>query len=363
MVIAETPYLVMEYVEAEGLDRLIEARPEPGRAIDAVIQLLSGLHCIHEAGIVHRDVKPENVLVLQDETVRLADFGVARIGDLEATTAAIIGTPFYMSPEQIAGRAPDRRGDIFSCGVVLYELLTGQKPFAAESFEELSERIAARDRQKADALVPGLPQGIEQVIALALEPEPDARFQTARAFAEALADAFGPAAKAHQPTIIEPLSAEAQAEAEAGAQAEAEAPAPGPASPHSPVPEADRRRIEEALTREIGPAAHSIVEQGAASAADTDSLVEHLCRWLGDPARAARFRAAVEASGPLPGELKDALARLLVVHIGPIAPMLVKKCAKAANSDHELVETLAGHIADDKARAKFLKDAADLWER
>src|SRR5216684_3935089 len=128
------PYLVMEYLEGEALDKMIAARRNFSlvEKLDIIINVLNGLHYAHERNIVHRDVKPANVMVLKDGSVKIVDFGIARLGNNTLTrTGQIVGTISYMSPEQINGKVVDRRSDVFSAGVMLFELLTYVLPFDA----------------------------------------------------------------------------------------------------------------------------------------------------------------------------------------------------------------------------------------
>jgi len=184
-------YIVMEYVEGKELkDRLDSGQGFDLNTIFAVMgQLLDGLHFAHEAGVIHRDIKPANVMLDTQGHAKLADFGVARIteGDdqLEKTRAgALIGTPSYMSPEQIQGQTIDRRTDIFSAGVLFYHMLTGKKPFEGTGFA-LAAKIIQEEPAWPSTVVQ-IPPDIDRVVARALAKEADKRFPTALAFAEAL---------------------------------------------------------------------------------------------------------------------------------------------------------------------------------
>ncbi|HEX7961336.1 MAG TPA: serine/threonine-protein kinase, partial [Terriglobales bacterium] len=129
---AGNPYMVMEYMPGEPLDKIIDIR-RPMSIVDRlgiIIQVSSALNYAHQHGIVHRDIKPGNVMVMPDGSVKILDFGIARVQDKSMTkTGQIIGTINYMSPEQLKGQVVDGRSDIFSAGVVLYELLSGSLPF------------------------------------------------------------------------------------------------------------------------------------------------------------------------------------------------------------------------------------------
>ncbi len=131
----ETPYIVMEFLRGGSLAERL--RQEPAMSLrdklDTAIQLCAGLEAAHTQGVVHRDVKPGNVWICLDGTVKLLDFGIATAASSGATFAEVMGSPGYMSPEQVAGKDLDGRTDIFSAGVVMYEMLTGRRPFEADS--------------------------------------------------------------------------------------------------------------------------------------------------------------------------------------------------------------------------------------
>src|SRR5215468_5373034 len=160
-------YIVMEYVDGGTLkDRLKRALP-PGEAIDFIIQAAEGLDCAHRNGIVHRDVKPANMLVRKDGHLLLSDFGIAKI--LEGTTNLTragtgIGTPQYMSPEQGTGQAVDRRSDIYSLGIVLFHMLAGRVPYTADSPISITVKHMNEPLPLEFLHMKGIPQPIEQVV-------------------------------------------------------------------------------------------------------------------------------------------------------------------------------------------------------
>jgi hypothetical protein len=182
-------YIVMEYVEGEGLDaRLRSVGPlEVAQVAPLVSQIAAALDHLHARGIVHRDVKPANVLVTPDGRVKITDFGVARSDDpAETSEEDIYGTPQYMAPEQIQGRPLDARTDVFALGVLLQEALTGQKPFPGTTVAEVTHRIVYEPPVAAMRDGIPLPSPLAAVLARALAKDPADRFPTAGALAEAL---------------------------------------------------------------------------------------------------------------------------------------------------------------------------------
>ena len=185
-------YIVMEYIKGRELKDYFDAKEQFDlRTILRLMgELLDALEFAHEAGIIHRDVKPANVMVDAGGRAKLTDFGVARFTDPEgeqgeATRAgAMIGTPSYMSPEQIQGQAIDRRTDIFSAGVLFYQFLTGQKPFEGTQWV-LAKKIIQDDPVWPSSIVQ-IPPAIDRVVARALAKLPEHRYQSARGFADAL---------------------------------------------------------------------------------------------------------------------------------------------------------------------------------
>ena len=185
-------YIVMEYIKGRELKDYFDAKEAFDlKAIFRVMtEVLDALDFAHEAGVIHRDVKPANVMIDAGGHAKLADFGVARIteGDgeqAEATRAGtMIGTPSYMSPEQIQGQTIDHRTDIFSAGILFYQFLTGQKPFEGQQWA-LAKKIIQDDPVWPSKLVQ-IPSEIDRVVARAMAKAPEHRYQRARAFAASL---------------------------------------------------------------------------------------------------------------------------------------------------------------------------------
>ncbi len=176
-------YIVMEYIDGITLKEFIE-RQGSLRWKDAVyftIQILKGLQHAHDKGIVHRDVKPQNIMVLSDGTIKVADFGIARFARNEQRTITdkAIGSVHYISPEQARGEKTDEKADIYSVGVMLYEMLTGQLPFEAESAVSVAIMQLQRDPKLPTEINPAIPLGLEQITMHAMQKTPERRYQSA----------------------------------------------------------------------------------------------------------------------------------------------------------------------------------------
>jgi serine/threonine protein kinase len=182
-------YITMELVEGRSLQSLLDEHqsfPLP-RAIKIIEQACSALDYAHKHNIIHRDVKPANLMIAADDTVKITDFGTAKILRFNTTeTAAVIGTPSYMSPEQIKGKTVDGRSDIFALGVILYELVTGEKPFPGQNITTVIYKIVNEEPIPPRKLDPSLNAGLCNVIARALAKDPTTRFQTCGELLEAL---------------------------------------------------------------------------------------------------------------------------------------------------------------------------------
>ncbi len=176
-------YIVMEYIEGITLKEFIE-REGSLRWKDAVhftVQILKGLQHAHDKGIVHRDVKPQNIMVFSDGTIKVTDFGIARFArsDQRTITDKAIGSVHYISPEQARGEKTDEKADIYSVGVMLYEMLTGRLPFQAESAVSVAIMQLQRDPQLPTEINGSIPQGLEQITMHAMQKTPERRYQSA----------------------------------------------------------------------------------------------------------------------------------------------------------------------------------------
>ena len=213
----DSVYLVMEMADGEDLRRLIERHGKLSLhvASELLDQLCSALDEAHQRSIVHRDLKPENILVRSTPNgyrVKVLDFGIAKLKDLSTTSATltqvgtVIGTPAYMSPEQCRGREVDSRSDIYSLGIILYEMLTGSVPFYAKHSAEVVALHVSELPPPPSARNPAIPPAVEAVVMRALQKNPDARQQSAGEFAKELATAVRAASALPQATEAMPLA-------------------------------------------------------------------------------------------------------------------------------------------------------------
>ncbi len=181
-------FLAMAYIEGQTLKQKIAQRPLPlPEALDITIQIGQGLQAAHEKGIVHRDIKPGNIVVSGKGQVQILDFGLAQVADLSRITKSStrLGTPAYMSPEQAEGRATDHRSDIWAFGVVLYEMLAGELPFSGEREEAIIYSILHQEPEPVTARRAGLPLEIDRILGKTMAKAPAERYQHVD---EALAD-------------------------------------------------------------------------------------------------------------------------------------------------------------------------------
>jgi serine/threonine-protein kinase len=184
-----TPYIAMEHIEGPTLKEIVRERGAlpPALAADVVVQILRAARYAHKHGIVHRDLKPHNVILDEEGRVKVTDFGIARAGASEMTeTGAIMGTAHYLSPEQAQGQPVDGRSDLYSIGVILYELLTGRVPFDAESPVSIAVRHVSEVPVPAAEVNPEVPPALDAVTMRALAKAPEDRFQDADAFIAAV---------------------------------------------------------------------------------------------------------------------------------------------------------------------------------
>ncbi len=189
----DTLFIALEYLEGQSLaQRAGHGRPLPWReALRLVGQVAEGLHHAHTQGVIHRDVKPANVMVLPSGDAKILDFGVARLDDGSLTNPGdLCGTPLYMSPEQASGHPLDARSDIFSLGAVAFTILTGQSPFDAPTVSAILMRVMHRMPPPPSEIVAGIPKEVDEIVARALAKMPEDRYPDAHQLAEDVDDAL-----------------------------------------------------------------------------------------------------------------------------------------------------------------------------
>jgi len=202
---AGTYYIAMEFVKGRELQSYLEANERFAMhdIVRVMGQLLEALQYSHKHGVVHRDIKPSNIIILADGTAKVADFGIARLESSNLTQAGmVLGTPSYMSPEQFMGQTVDGRSDLFSAGVILYQLLTGEKPFTG-SLTTIMHKVLQEEPLPPSKLNVQVPRAFDAVIRKALAKRPDERYQIAGEFLDAIRQAaVATAAGAAEPTLI-----------------------------------------------------------------------------------------------------------------------------------------------------------------
>lgn len=366
------PYIVMEYVQGRELrDYLKDRQPLPlANAVAVIVQVLQALGHAHAHGVVHRDIKPGNIILLADGQVKVTDFGIARLETVSGLTQVgmTVGTPGYMAPEQFRGTEADRRADLYATGVVLFELLTGSRPFTGRGASELMYQVLNEPPRKATLLNPRLPPELDDVLAKALAKSPDDRFQEAVEFIAAL----------------ESLKLVEREIAVDGSTVIRVAPVQAPEPPPNALPGWDSSlltQIEQQLVVYLGPVAKILVRKTALQVGSPKELIQQVAAAIpGEQDRLMfqrRLRAmaggtvtglgtgATSASvmgshmsgslGPFDQALLETARRDLAVHLGPIAKVLVKQVANKARNPRELYQQLAEHIPTAAERAAFLK--------
>jgi serine/threonine-protein kinase len=375
-------FIAMEYVDGTGLREYLSRKAtfDLGQIVAIVSQVLEALDFAHERGVVHRDIKPANLILTASGAVKVADFGIARIDTSNLTNAGMVmGTPSYMSPEQCQGKEIDRRSDIFSTGVVLYELLTGEKPFAG-SIETIAFKICYEDPKPPSAMsqMP-VTAALDAIVVTALAKAPGARFQNARAFNRALRQALDPeltwkgeAVDATQLNL---------------AAVTMEAP------PTLAWDDTILQTVERQLAHFVGPMARIIVRKAAAKTGDTAELYTLASESISDVEDRRRFIEGVPGatqpepsafSGthpisvrkgqtapaqsrsrtggtqplvprPLDQEFVDQTTQRLAAYLGPVARVVARKAAQKAGTQQEFVQLVAGHLGEQE-RGAFLRE-------
>ncbi len=360
----DPPYIVMEFVQGRALSSILrELRGNPsgrGAALPtltrAMLQVLDGLGAAHALGVVHRDIKPGNIMVTPQGLPKIADFGIARLG-LSALTAAggVVGTPSYMAPEQAMGHPVDHRIDLFAVAAVLYEIQLGRPPFAAPSLAETLLRLTAPEPADLGVLA-GTTLGA--VLARGLAKDRDFRFASAADFAGALRTALadGVLAEEEATRVLAPSALPA-----------------GTLSGSAFRPAlVERLRVD--LASRLGPLAATLLRRAVATSASEEELLRACAAMIEAPEERVAFLrlhgAAAESAPPpatataarsptlaaspsfdLAPATREAATAALAFVVGPLAKVLVQKAAGQAADASHFVELLCAHATPEEAPA------------
>jgi serine/threonine-protein kinase len=387
-------YIAMEYVAGVCLHEplALGLRLPLADTLSLVDQLLDALACAHAQGVWHRDIKPANLLLTPEGRLKVTDFGIARIdGGTQTQHTSVLGSPGYMAPERYTNDSPDARVDLFACGVLLYELLTGHAPFrgaaGAVMFQVLHDEPPPPSTL---ALDPPVPAALDAVVARAMAKRAVDRYADAGAMRDALAAAAGmPIAPRLSAGTLRSLSDNRRAvPTQRVTRAMAVMPrgsTPPPSIPASmpSLPGWDAKAlllIEQLLLPHVGPMTRHVVRDATRRAPDLPTLLTALADEVLEPAERGPFLARARrllpaaggmrrpaASGPLPvlgstpmqPAVVEQAARELAVHIGPIAAVIARRAAAGATSREAFFAALVDSAGDGVDRKALLRR---LWQ-
>jgi serine/threonine-protein kinase len=344
--------MFMEFIDGCSLEQKLRDGPlATAEALDCMRQVLAALRFAHSRKVIHRDIKPPNIIVTPEGIAKLTDFGIARSSGDRALTAAgmAVGSLFYMAPEQIQGEAADARSDLYSLGVTFYEAVTGQRPFQGETDYAIMHAHLAGEPVAPSERDPAIPRALSDLILKAMAKAPAARFQTAEEFGAALAGS--------ECTLL---------------ASAASVPRPAPA-----FDPAELARLESHLRPTLGPIARHVVTKTARECFTVEQLRQRLAEQIPDVHQRDAFlrrSQAPSAPTPLPGSATVAppstgtqpsdvawhpaeierLKQRLAVCLGPIARHLVDQQARRAKTVQDLYRALAAEIPSERDRRAFL---------
>ncbi|MGC8764250.1 MAG: serine/threonine-protein kinase, partial [Acidobacteriota bacterium] len=314
--VSGVPFIAMEYVEGLPWNYKVRQgiKQDPDALLPLVRELASALDYAHKNGVVHRDIKPANIVQTPDGRVKLMDFGIAKVPTSELTREGqFLGTPAYMSPEQVMGRPVDGRSDLFSLGTVLYELFCAKKPFPGDDISTVTFRIAREEPTPPLELNPALPPEVDQILRHLLEKDPERRYLSATELREDIDAYLAGAALPHAGTAAAPSPAAErtllvpESPPAASPKEAPQAPAPSRPTPKAPPaapPAPSRRRLSLPLAAAL--ALVALVVLGAAVAGGVALLSR--ARGGTPPAPAERPGTAVDQPSSPPAAAAEAPA-------------------------------------------------------
>lgn len=375
----DVPYIVMEYVDGAELRALLKsgARLSMTEAVNITIQVLEALGFAHAKGVVHRDIKPDNIILLQDGTVKVSDFGVARLDTSDLTgTGFMIGTPSYMSPEGLKGKHVDARSDLFSVGVVLFELVSGQRFDREIGTRQNLEKI------KVDQSISKINLGlIQRILARVLQASAADRFQSASEFIQELQQ-------------MEDLDAPLTVMLSRPAQDQQATRIMESRATNDILDSELLHSLEQSLATYVGPVAKLLLKKCLRNTQTFEALIEQLSTHIPTEIERSQFKGMVRRSGitslypsssaaadnssvnsgltkvaqessQKPKQNIDAqklaiLTECLAFYTGPIAQRLVRKYLEESVGITQLANACARHILDAGERQQFLDKVTKL---
>jgi len=378
-----TPYIVMEFVD--GVELKDQLRGDKAisfeLSLDIISQILEALAYAHDSGVVHRDIKPANIMLMNNGRVKVSDFGVARIDSSDLTgTGMMVGTPNYMSPEGMHGLQVDNRSDLYSIGILLFELLTKKRPYIGMSIDEaiapLDESEHLKAFQKAQ---------IKPIILRALQPKPERRYQNATEFLNQIKNVISEsdadqATVFHRPAKVTTQDA-ANPQTNSGLLGVSTADADQ--SLHPDV----LATLESSLIHYVGPAAKALIKRYSKKSYTLEGLSQNLAQQIPNKDERTEFLHSLETSGireislikeaetqsgltvaggtgtilntcgpqTLSPQTLQTLTNELAFYIGPLASRVVNKAYRQLTGTEEFYTKLASYIPDVTERDEFLK--------
>ncbi len=350
--------MFIEMVEGVALDQRLRRGPlSQDEAVRYASQCLGALQYAHEHGVVHRDIKPSNLIIALAGGIKLLDFGIARSTmDLKLTGAGrAVGSAHYMSPEQALGQEADARSDVYSVGILLYEMLLGARPFTGDSMYSVLKAHVEQEPLAPAEINPSISRELSDAVLRALRKRREERFQSAAEF-RAHIEASRPA----ETRTIRMIPT-----------------APSPPPPNQPSDLSTATRIAALLAEELGPIATHLVKQTLTKTSDVNEVCRRVATEVSDESRRKRFleRCATELKltsllpvkavtapsvtsatkpGPWEPQVLEGIKKALAQYVGPVAKVIVDKAARKCSNLDQLYEVVAAEIESGADRAKFL---------